>query len=137
MSKKSENQLTKPNPKKKGSRGPPAWNPDLEKLRSMGALQLTMVEIAAFYEVTVNTVYKEAARNPEFKELITSSRARGVISIKRIQYQLAMAGDKTMLIWWGKQYCGQKNVLEVEEKPKENPLERFRTEAKIIDISSG
>ena len=51
------------------------------------------------------------------------------MSIRRKQYELAMAGDKTMLIWLGKQLLGQsQNGTEAEGEIKCRPVGGIQAE---------
>lgn len=63
--------------------------------------------------------------NPDSEEPVTfqdafsvySAAARG--SLRRKQFELAMNGDRTMLIWLGKQYLEQKDTrqtVEIDDK---------------------
>jgi hypothetical protein len=87
----------------------------IEKLASYG---LTQEEVADFFGVSVSTI----AERPEFSEAHKKGRQELSQSIKRRQYEMAMnkssnpariSAAKTMLIWLGKQYCGQKERSEL------------------------
>lgn len=45
-----------------------------------------------------------------FATVIENGRANGRMSLKRKQFDLAMKGNVTMLIWLGKQTLGQRDV---------------------------
>lgn len=49
----------------------------------------------------------EKTLSNRFSQAIKEGRAQGKSSLKRKQYELAMKGDRTMLIWLGKILCGQ------------------------------
>ena len=77
--------------------------PTLMKLASLG---LTTSEIAAVLGVHVRTLENNfAAEMAEGKEMCKAS-------VRRKQFELAMAGNPTMLIWLGKQILGQKERYE-------------------------
>ncbi len=42
-----------------------------------------------------------------FEDAFNKYSAEGKISLRRTQLELALAGDKAMLVWLGKQYLGQ------------------------------
>lgn len=106
-------------PKKK--RKPGAGRPkgtgkaiDLEELGKLCAMQCTHNEIASWFNVSPDTIERRAASDPEFRQVMLSSRDRGLISLRRKQYELALSGDRTMLIWLGKQLLGQREKLGVQ-----------------------
>lgn len=77
----------------------------VEKLASMG---LIVEEIAAVENVHPSTIQ----HNAEAMERINRGREMVKASVKRKQYEVAMQGDKTMLIWLGKQYCNQSDKVD-------------------------
>lgn len=79
--------------------------PTLMKLASLG---LTTAEIAAVLGVHVRTLENNfAAEMAEGKQMCKAS-------VRRKQFELAMAGNPTMLIWLGKQILGQKDQVQAE-----------------------
>lgn len=65
--------------------------------------------IAATIGVDEGTLRKrcEADNNCSFSEFSQQKRAKGDELLRSKQFQVAMAGDKTMLIWLGKQRLNQ------------------------------
>jgi hypothetical protein len=113
--------------------GPARWVPDLHEVRKLAELQCTYLEIAAFFGVSEALIKKEVARNQDFKDAIDYGKAHGAVSLRRLQWQLAMEGDKTMLIWLGKQVLGQsQNAGDSSAQPTQNPLNRFLPRAETI-----
>ena len=49
-----------------------------------------------------------------FSEYFTQKNILFKTSLRRAQFELAMKGNPTMLIWLGKQYLGQKERTEVK-----------------------
>ena len=47
-------------------------------------------------------------------------------SLRRAQYEAAMKGNATMLIWLGKQYLGQRDSPDLSEASTEELLTRAR-----------
>ena len=84
--------------------------PELERLAEQGTPQ---EDIAKILLVSVNTLDRR------YGELIAKSAARGREKLRAKQYELAIAGNVTMLIWLGKQWLGQtdKNDLAVSGIP--------------------
>lgn len=92
--------------------GRPRIDLDLDKLRDLAGLQCTLAEIASLLDCSEDTLQ----RHPEYMAVIASARVMGKMSVRRSQYVLAVAGDKTMLIWLGKQWLGQRDQATVETR---------------------
>lgn len=82
----------------------------LTELEDLCALQCTQAEIAAFFRVGIATVERWAAIR-EYRDLMDRGRDRGLVSLRRAQFQAALAGNPAMLIWLGKQLLGQKDQV--------------------------
>jgi hypothetical protein len=52
-------------------------------------------------------------RDPAIAEAIERGRGNGRGSVRRAQFEKAMGGSDTMLIWLGKVLCGQKDTSAV------------------------
>jgi hypothetical protein len=83
----------------------------LETLKALAAIGCTVPEMAQVMGVSKRTLERS------YLEKIEAGRLERNVSLRRKQYQLAMQGDKTMLIWLGKQLLGQ------GEKSKSQPPE--------------
>ena len=85
-----------------------------EKLCGM---QCTLVEIAGFFNCSEDTIEnwcKKTYKGQTFSEVFKRKSAKGKISVRRKQFQVAESGNATMLIWLGKQYLGQTEKQDVE-----------------------
>ncbi len=87
----------------KRPRGRPRIEIDYELIRSLAEIQCTQVEISHIIGVSDKTL----SANPHFQEVYKQGVAQGNKSLKRKQFERAMAGSDTMLIWLGKQRLGQ------------------------------
>jgi hypothetical protein len=94
------------NAQKARRRGPKGKPIDLVQLEKLCALQCTQAEIGDFFGVSRPTIERRL-REPEYRAAMERGYALGHISLRRMQFQAAMAGNPTMLIWLGKQYLGQ------------------------------
>ena len=97
---------------------------DKRMFESMCAYQCTLEEICAFMgvtDVTLNTWCKKEY-GTTFSEVFKQKRELGKMSLRRKQWALA---DKSapMAIFLGKQYLGQKDVIEVEDKESLDKLD--------------
>jgi len=72
-------------------------------------IQCTTEEIASVLNVSVDTLERRCKEEKEVTFAVYSAQKRqgGKMSLRRKQMELALAGDKTMLIWLGKQYLEQ------------------------------
>jgi hypothetical protein len=76
---------------------------DEDQIEKLAAIMCTMEEIASVVECSVDTLERRYA------EVIKRGRERGKMSLKRKQYETAMKGNVSMLIWLGKQHLGQRD----------------------------
>jgi hypothetical protein len=79
---------------------------DLGELERLCGLQCTDEEIAAWFNVSTRTIERRRLE-PEFAEVMTRGKARGRISVRRMQMKLLEEGNATMGVWLGKQLLGQ------------------------------
>ena len=73
-------------------------------------IQCTQEEIAGFLDLSVDTLQ----RDKKFCGIYETKKKTGKMSLRRKQYELAMSGDKTLLIWLGKQYLEQSDKQGIE-----------------------
>jgi hypothetical protein len=90
---------------------------DLDKLCFM---QATLREIAQWFECSEDTVERAIKRDKKvtFAEYFEQKRSRGRVSLRRKQWDVANTGNVTMLIWLGKQWLGQRDVLDLKQTGK-------------------
>lgn len=87
--------------KKTGPKAPhKVKNIDIEEVQKLAAMQCTTEEIAAFFDVSSDTIERN------FAAIIKKGRAKGRMSMKRQLFQKVQQGDLGALIWWGKQFAG-------------------------------
>lgn len=99
------------------------------------AMQCTEEEIAAWFRCSVDTIDRACRRELRlgFAELFRQKRKLGYVSLRRAQFQAALQGNPTMLIFLGKHYLGQcekaelrdKSVLELDSRA-ETAIEEIR-----------
>lgn len=78
---------------------------DAEMLFRLASVGLTTAEIAAVLEVSPDTLERN------YKEDMAEGKEKCKASIRRKQFELAMAGNPTMLVWLGKNLLGQTDKL--------------------------
>lgn len=87
--------------------GRPKKTIDPGEVERLARMFCTQDEIAAFVGCSVDTLQ----RRKELREAYKRGMDHGRMSIRRVQFQEAIKGDKTMLIWLGKQYLGQRDTV--------------------------
>lgn len=100
---------------KEKRRGRPRIDIDWKAFDALCKLQCTRDEIAGFFEVSPDTISRAVKRTygVDFAAYRDLKGAAGRVSLRRAQYQLALAGNATMLIWLGKQWLAQRDRTEL------------------------
>jgi len=88
----------------------PRMQIDVALLKKLARLGLTTAEMAAILECSKDTLERRHMK------VIEDGRQHRNASLKRRQYELAIAGNATMLIWLGKQFLGQSDKHQSEVK---------------------
>lgn len=106
--------IKKEKPKNKGGR--PRKEIDKKIFEGMCRIQCTQEEIADLLECDVNTINAWCKRtyNQGFSEVFRQNRGKGKVSLRRMQWKTAEAGNVTMQIWLGKNLLGQTDKQEIE-----------------------
>ena len=84
---------------------------DSVELEKLCAMQATDEEIAAWFGVSTRTIERRR-KVRKFADAMDRGRAKGRLSMRRMQMKLLEAGNATMGVWLGKQYLGQTDQLE-------------------------
>lgn len=117
----------KPHP---GGRPRKTWGGEqIAQFKSMCGMMCTEDEICAVMGVTKPTMNKlinrhlfeeitgrereEGDEDLKFSDAFDVYAAQGKASLRRMQYKAAQAGDRTMLVWLGKQWLGQSDRSEI------------------------
>jgi hypothetical protein len=80
---------------------------DLKQVEAIGTIQCTYEEMAAVLGCSADTVTRRMKEDTAFAEAYKKGIEGGKASVKRTQFKMAMNGNATMLIWFGKQHLGQ------------------------------
>lgn len=86
---------------------------DVGELEKLAAMHCTQEEVAAWFDVAKSTICTRLQRDP-WKTAWERGWAKGNISLRRKQKEAADNGDRTMLVWLGKQWLGQADVARTE-----------------------
>lgn len=108
----------------KRGRGRPAAQFDLQQMENLGQLHATQAEIATWFGVEQTTLEKRLQKDAKLREAYERGKAKGRITLRRMQIKAAEEGNPTMLIWLGKQLLGQRDVQAMEVSgPAQGPME--------------
>src|SRR6266576_878306 len=86
---------------------------DLAELERLSAMQCTDEEIAAWFKVTTRTIERRRKKRA-FAEVMDRGKAKGRISVRRMQMKLLEQGNATMGVWLGKNILGQTDEIRHE-----------------------
>lgn len=76
----------------------------------------------------------ESTLTRRYAQVIKKGREQGTMSLKRKQYELAMNGNPTMLIWLGKIMLGQRDYKAIEiSGPDGGAIETSSRKQEIIE----
>jgi len=82
---------------------------DPEQVRKLAAIGCTHEEIGDIVGCSHDTLTRR------FRDEIDSGRANAKASLRRKQWETALSGNITMLIWLGKQVLGQSDKQEITQ----------------------
>ena len=99
-----------PPERKKHAGGRPKKAIDMKLVEGLAHIHCTIDEIAAIMEISDVTLRKD----PEFLPTYYKAREGGKMSLRRQQFKAAEGGNTTMLIWLGKQFLGQRDLVRTE-----------------------
>ena len=108
--------------------GRPQKEIDWHEFDKLCEIQCTLREIAAWFECSEDTIERrvEKTHGVKFAEYFDQKAVTGKISLRRKQFQVAMGGDRVMLIWLGKQLLNQtekQHVVTTDETEKSKSQE--------------
>lgn len=97
---------------------------DWETVKKLCAIHCTGEEIASIVGVSYDTLERHIKDEfgESFAEYYKKHSANGKMSLRRKQYEVAMSGNTTMLVWLGKQYLGQTDKTESNVKAEVSTL---------------
>lgn len=86
---------------------------DQKQFENLCGLQCTLEEICGWFGVSDKTLNGWCKRtyHASFSEVFKQKRGKGMIAVRRAQWRLAEK-NAAMAIWLGKQYLGQRDVVE-------------------------
>lgn len=109
--------------------GRPRIEIDSEQVRKLAQMHCTTREIAAFFDVSVDTIDRNYA------EQINKGRQQGKIRLRDQQLKCAEKGNVAMLIFLGKQYLGQSDKVEQDIKTESIDSEKSDIIDKLVALA--
>lgn len=102
--------------KVKKKMGRPLKQIDQKLFEGMCRIQCTQEEMCDLLECNVDTLTDWCKRtyNQTFSEVFRQKRGQGKVSLRRMQWKTAEAGNVTMQIFLGKNFLGQSDKQEIE-----------------------
>ncbi len=93
---------------------------DWDFVNALCKIQCIGKEIAGALGISYDTLQRGCKREHKqtFAEYFRQKRKAGYPDLRRWQWEAAERGNVTMLIWLGKQYLGQKNIVESQDETK-------------------
>lgn len=101
-----------------GKVGRPFMDVDADVVERAASIGCTYEEIAALNGVCRMTFYNHMMNDPELKEAYERGKAKGRISLRRLQWQGVQDRNPTMLIWLGKQLLDQRDTSSLQHLDK-------------------
>lgn len=98
---------------------------DYDVVEKLASIQCTQEEIANFLGLSVRTLQ----RDEEFCRLYKKGQDNGKMSLRRYQFKLAEK-NTSMAIFLGKQYLGQRDVIETDNNKELSKLDELLGEIK-------
>ncbi len=85
-------------------------------------MQCTQIEIASKLGISVDTLERACNRErlTSFADYFGQKRQIGFTRLRNKQFESALGGNVTMLIWLGKQFLGQSDKVESTNNPYAN-----------------
>lgn len=93
----------------------PRINISIEALETLCILEPTIEEIAAYFNVSRDTIERRM-KEKKYREARERGVNKGNVTLRQAQFKAARDGDRTMLIWLGKQRLGQKDERKIEQR---------------------
>ena len=102
---------------KKNLGGRPLKVIDQTQFEKLCAMQCTLAEISAFFDVSEDTIERWCRRtyNARFADVYAQKRQQGVISLRRTMWQRATTKqDTALIIFMAKNYLGMSDTARID-----------------------
>lgn len=109
---------------------------DWAQVDSLLGIHCTQEEICAVLDISEDTLTTRCKEDHRctFSEYSKTKRRVGRTSLRRRQYQVAMSGDRAMLIWLGKNWLKQSDKIEQKVEISEEDPEVIEMAKQLIEM---
>lgn len=116
--------------------GRPPKEFDQKNFESLCQMQCTQEEICQFFSCSEKTLNRWCRETYgfNFSQVFHEKRGVGRISLRRAQFQAAINGNASLLIWLGKQYLGQSESAGTDEKKE---IEDLTPVSEMLNLDDG
>ena len=120
---------------KRKTAGRPEAIIDWNKVKKYLQAQCDSVGIAGLLGISVDTLYNRCKtdNNMDYSAFAAEKKSEGKELLRGKQFSVAMEGDKTMLVWLGKQYLQQRDKSEIDHTVKIEPFMELMRQASKVD----
>lgn len=96
--------------------GRPIKQIDKAQFEKLCGLQCTLEEFCCYFDCDNKTLEKWCKKTYKmnFSDIFKIKKGKGKISLRRKQFEVAMSGNPTMLIWLGRNILNQTDKIEVD-----------------------
>lgn len=96
--------------------GRPIKQIDKAQFEKLCGLQCTLEEFCCYFDCDNKTLEKWCKKTYKmnFSDIFKIKKGNGKISLRRKQFEVAMSGNPTMLIWLGRNILNQTDKIEVD-----------------------
>ena len=107
--------------------GRPKLELDWEQFDDLCRMHCTLIEIAAWFNMSEDTIERRIREKHgvTFAELFRTKSVPGKVSVRRKQFQMAMAGNVKMLEHLGEHWLGQSRVQKVDLQAGVGTIEEY------------
>ncbi|HLY69206.1 MAG TPA: hypothetical protein VKR53_05725 [Puia sp.] len=100
---------------------------DWKQVENMLMAGCSGIQIAAVIGVHPMTLYERCKKDQkcDFTDFLCEKREKGNAALLGKQYEIAMKGDKTMLVWLGKNRCNQADKWESKIETNEQSIQIY------------
>jgi hypothetical protein len=111
--------------------GRPRKKIDQEQFEKLCKLQCTIDEFCCYFDCNTDTLEKWCKKTYKmnFSEVFRIKKGSGKISLRRKQFEVALSGNPTMLIWLGRNMLGQTDKIDLSIDSKKD--------GKLADLIDG
>ena len=103
----------------------------IQMVEQLARLMCTEDEVGAIIGMSSDTIHNND--NDElFRTAYQNGKENGKASLRRKQYEIAMKGNPTLLVWLGKQYLGQCEKIQADVSTDDEKLQEMKAFMEMV-----